>query len=161
VRPAADADISAWTHWLFTTHVRHYHQKYGTTGRLWQGRFKAFPVQDDHYLLTLLRYVERNAMRANLVARAEEWRWGSLNWRSRRDAPLALTPPPLPLPAWWTGFVNQPQTAAELESIRTSVNRQRPYGDPEWVKIKARESGLEQSLANVGRPRKSRPDPVC
>ena len=77
VRPTSDNDIAAWTRWLFTTHVRHYHEKYGTTGRLWQGRYKSFLIQDDHYLLTVLRYVERNAARANLVERAEDWHWGS------------------------------------------------------------------------------------
>jgi putative transposase len=161
VRPNGDADIANWTRWLFTTHVRHYHEKHGTTGRLWQGRYKSFHVQDDHYLLALLRYVERNALRANLVSRAEDWRWGSLNWRAARRAPLELSSPPVELPSYWKEFVNQPQTAAELEAIRTSVNRQRPFGDPDWVERRARDAGLGQSLTNVGRPRKSRCGPIC
>ena len=117
--------------WLFTTHARHYHAKYGTTGHVWQGRYKHFAVQDDHYLFALMRYVERNALRAKLVMRAEDWKWGSLNWRGQSDSPLILTPPPLDLPASWTEIVNMPQTSAELDAIRTSVNRQRPFGDPE------------------------------
>jgi putative transposase len=161
VRPAADGDIPNWMRWLFTTHVRHYHEKYGTSGRLWQGRYKSFLIQDDHYLLTVLRYVERNAQRAKLVSRAEQWRWSSLNWRVARNAPLALSEPPLALPRYWVDFVNQPQTAAEIESIRTSVNRQRPFGDPDWVERRARETGLAQSLIAVGRPRKSRSGPIC
>jgi hypothetical protein len=52
-------------------------------------------------------------------------------------------------------------TGAELEAIRTSVNRQRPFGDPEWVKEKARESGLNQSLVDVGRPRRPRSGTFC
>jgi putative transposase len=160
VRPIRDDDIAEWTRWLFTTHVRHYHEKYGTTGRLWQGRYKSFLIQHDHYLLTVLRYVERNAARAKLVSRAEDWRWGSLNWRAARASPLALAAPPLELPAYWRDFVNQPQTAAELDAIRTSVNRQRPFGDPDWVERRAREAGLSQSLVNVGRPRKSRCGPI-
>jgi putative transposase len=161
VRPTGDNDIARWTRWLFTTHVRHYHEKYGTTGRLWQGRYKSFLIQDDHYLLTVLRYVEGNARRAKLVARAEEWRWGSLNWRAAKVPPLVLTTPPLELPTYWAQFVNQPQTAAEVEAVRTSVNRQRPFGDSEWVERRAREAGLEQSLISVGRPRKPRSGPFC
>jgi putative transposase len=161
VRPARAADISRWIQWLCTTHARHYHSKHQTSGRLWQGRFKAFLVQDDHYLLTLLRYVERNALRKNLVTRAEDWRWGSLNWRLRRSSPLGLTPPPTALPSAWHEWVNQPQTAAELAAIRASVNRQRPFGDPDWVVKQADDSGLAQSLISVGRPRKSRSDPFC
>jgi putative transposase len=161
VRPRESTDLSRWTQWLFTTHVRHYHEKYGTAGRLWQGRYKAFLVQDDHYLLTLIRYVERNALRKKLVQRAEDWRWGSLNWRQRDQAPVPLDTLPFALPANWIEFVNIPQTAAEVEAIRASVNRQRPFGDPDWVNRKAREAGLEQSLINVGRPRKRRCGPVC
>jgi putative transposase len=147
--------------WLFTTHARHYHEKHGTTGHVWQGRYKHFVVQDDHYLLTLLRYVERNALRARLVSRAENWRWGSLHWRSQRNSTLTLTPPPLALPSWWTEFVNQPQTAVELEAIRTGVIRQRPFGDPEWIAKNAEAAGLEQTLCSVGRPRRSRSGPIC
>ena len=74
VRPREAGDLPRWTRWLFTTHVRHYHEKHKTSGRLWQGRYKAFLSQDDHYLLTLIRYVERNALRKNLVKRAQDWR---------------------------------------------------------------------------------------
>lgn len=138
VQPRKNRDVSSWMHWLFTTHVRHYHQKHSTYGRLWQGPFKAVIVQDDHYLLTLLRYVERNALRAKLVGRAEDWRWGSLRWRTNGISPFPLTASPVPLPSYWLDLVNQPQTAAELEAIRNSVNKQIPFGDPEWV---ARQTG--------------------
>lgn len=161
VRQLGDEDIPRWIQWLCTTHARHYHSKHQTFGRLWQGRYRAFLVQGDHYLLTLLRYVERNALRKNLVTRAEDWRWGSLHWRLKPPGPIELTAPPLELPTAWTEWVNQPQTAAELEAIRTSVNRQRPYGDPEWVKEKAREASLDQTLVEVGRPKKRRSDPFC
>ena len=135
-------------------------EKYGTSGRLWQGRYKSFLSQDDHYLLTLIRYVERNALRKHLVKRAEDWRWGSLRWRLDDRSPLALERPPLVLPSNWCEFVNLPQTAAELDAIRTCVNRERPFGDPAWTREKARDAGLAQSLENVGRPRKRRCGPV-
>jgi putative transposase len=156
VRQSCATDIPRWLQWLCTTHARHYHAKHRSYGRLWQGRYRAFLVQSDHYLITLLRYVERNALRKNLVARAEDWLWGSLNWRLSGLSPVDLTAPPMALPRGWVEWVNQAQTAAELEAIRTSVNRQRPYGDADWVSANARDAGLEQSLAAVGRPRKVR-----
>jgi putative transposase len=156
VRPEQKDGIGKWLHWLCTTHARHHHLKHSTIGRLWQGRFKAFLVQDDHYLLTLMRYVERNALRKNLVERAEDWPWGSLHWRVTNRELLSLTPPPLKLPVGWKDWVNLPQTQAELEAIRTSVNRQRPFGDPAWVDAKASDAGLAQSLIGVGRPRRNR-----
>lgn len=161
VRPNGDGDIPRWMQWLFTTHASHYHRKHGTTGHVWQGRYKHFPVQGDHHLLTLIRYVERNALRANLVKRAEEWRWGSLHWRIREQNVVELSASPTPLPSAWIEFVNQPQSAAELQAIRTSVNRQRPFGDQDWVARAARSSELKQSLFDVGRPRRSRSGTIC
>jgi putative transposase len=159
VRPRGNGDLSRWMHWLFTTHVRHYHEKRGTNGRLWQGPFKAFIVQTDHYLLTLLRYVERNAQRANLVERAEHWRWGSLRWRTTDRSPFPLAPSPVPLPSYWVDLVNMPQTAAELEAIRASVNKQQPFGDPEWVARHAEKENLSQVPGGAGRRRTGRPVP--
>jgi putative transposase len=155
VRPVHAVDLGRWMHWVFTTHVRWHHAKYATTGRVWQGRFKAFPAQGDHHLLTVMRYVERNALRAHLVERAEDWEWGSLAWRRAASPPLALTAPPVALPSYWRHLVNEPQTAAELAEIRTCVNRQRPFGEEDWVKRQVGELGLEQSIRRVGRPGRS------
>jgi len=161
VQPRASLDVSRWMQWVFTTHVHWSHAKYQTTGRLWQGRFKAFLIQADHHLLTVMRYVERNALRANLVERAEDWRWGSLAWRRAWPAPVALSSAPIALPSYWRQLVNDPQTAAEVAEIRRCVNRQRPFGDEEWVINRAKELGMEQSLAPIGRPQRNRSVPVC
>jgi putative transposase len=147
--------------WLFTSHVRWHHAKYESCGRVWQGRFKAFLIQEDHHLLTVMRYVERNALRAQLVERAEDWRWGSLAWRSRNRPPVRLIESPVPLPSYWRHLVNEPQSSAELEEIRTCVNRQRPFGEKGWVAEHAAELGIEHSLHPMGRPRRSRTVPVC
>src|SRR5438132_4001899 len=52
--PQRDNDLSRWMQWLLTTHVRRYHEHYHTSGHIWQGRFKAFPIQEDEHLLTVL-----------------------------------------------------------------------------------------------------------
>ena len=132
MRPRRDGDLARWAHWLFTTHARRYHKKYGTSGRVWQGRFKASIVQADRHFLILLRYVERNALTARLVGKAEDWEWGSLGWRNRACSPLPLAPSPVGLPQPWTDFVNEPQTIDELKAIRTAIERQAPYGEESW-----------------------------
>jgi len=67
--PQADGDLSRWMQWVLTAHVRRYHRHYGSSGHVWQGRFKAFPIQADGHLLTVLRYIERNPVRAGLGGR--------------------------------------------------------------------------------------------
>ncbi|MDH5670073.1 MAG: transposase [Nitrospira sp.] len=78
VWPTRGRDLRRFLHWLLTAHVRRYHRHYQSSGHVWQGRFKAFPIQRDDHLLTVLRYIERNLLRAGLVARADEWRWSNL-----------------------------------------------------------------------------------
>jgi putative transposase len=153
MRPRAGEDLTEWMHWAFTTHVRWYHAKYQTTGRVWQGRFKAFLIQEDHHLLTVMRYVERNALRARMVERAENWPWGSLAWRREPRPPVRISESPVVLPSYWRQWVNEPQTEVELAAIRTCVNRGRPFGAEQWVKQRAADLGLESSLNPAGRPR--------
>ena len=146
-------DTSRWMQWLLTTFSHRYHRRYGSCGRLWQGRFKAFPIEQDVHLLTVMRYVERNALRAGLVDRAEAWPWGSLAWRHRGAVEGLLASPPIQLPTDWVDRVNAPQTAEELDAIRQCVNRQRPFGAEAWVEQASVELGLESSLRPNGRPR--------
>jgi putative transposase len=155
VRPPDDTALSRWMQWLLTTHVRRRHQLRGTDTHLWQGRYKAFPVERDQHLLTVTRYVERNALRAGLVTRAENWPWSSASWRCRSCSPLDLTPMPIVPPGDWTEWVNEPQTATELEALRICARRQRPFGSPPWVAETATNLALTQSLRPVGRPRKN------
>ena len=78
--PREDGDLSRWMHWLMTSHVRCCHRHYKTSGHVWQGRFKAFPIQSDEHLLTVLRYVERNPVRAKTIPirKAQKWPWSHL-----------------------------------------------------------------------------------
>ena len=110
--PHADGDLSRWMQWLLTAHVRRYHRHYGGSGHVWQSRFKAFPIQQDEHLLTVLRYVERNALRAGLARRAEDWPWGSLAEWGRRVADSFLHPGPVPRGREWLSWVNRAQTEA-------------------------------------------------
>jgi putative transposase len=141
---------------LTLTHTQrwHAHRRSAGSGHLYQGRFKSFIVQQDDHLLTVLRYVERNALRANLVKRAEEWRWGSL-WRYTHGdtkAKALLSEWPVERPRHWTQRVNRPETEAELQSLRRSVNRGSPFGSAPWVGRVANRLGLASTLRPRGRP---------
>ncbi len=152
--PLADGDLSRWMHWLQNTHVRRYHQHYRTSGHIWQGRFKAFPIEQDDHLLTVLRYVERNPVRARLVRRAENWRWSSARLWAASERPQFLIPGPVRRPKDWLAWVNQAITKPELEALRRSVTRGAPFGNEAWTAKTAIELGLESTLRPRGRPRK-------
>ncbi|MBT8098560.1 MAG: transposase [Gammaproteobacteria bacterium] len=151
--PYGDGDMSRWMHWLMTAHVVRYHKKYGTTGRIWQGRYKSFPIEQDEHLLTVLRYVERNPVRANLVSRAADWKWSSANQYHRELQQSLLTEPPTPRPDDWIDFVDQPQSSAELDALRRCSFKCSPYGTAAWVRYAADRLCLQSSLRGPGRPK--------
>lgn len=156
LRPHADGDLSAWMQWLLTSHVRRYHRHYHSSGHVWQGRFKAFPIEQDEHLIAVLRYVERNPLRANLVERAEDWAWSSLAWRGRGKRPSLLAKWPVACPRNWIERVNSPQSEAEVLALQQSIDRGAPIGDEHWKQRVAKRLGLESSLRPRGRPKKSR-----
>jgi putative transposase len=154
--PLHDGQLSHYMAWLLTAHVRRYHQHYHSSGHVWQGRFRDFAIQEDDHLLTVLRYVERNPVRACLVERAQDWLWSSAT--ASPAAGPTLHPGPVPRPGDWLEHVNQPQTEAEVQRLRESLRRRRPYGDSLWMGETARQLGLEASLRPRGRPRKPAPE---
>src|SRR5262249_45068832 len=104
--PPLISELSRWMRWLMTTHVRRYLRHYRSTGHVWQGRFKVFPTQEDEHLLTILRYIERNPLRAGLVDRAEAWPWSSLRWLVAPErAPVRLEPGTVPRGSLWVAGV--------------------------------------------------------
>ncbi len=156
--PEHDGDLALFMQRLTVTHVTRWQksrQRVGE-GHVYQGRFKSFPVETNKYFYQLVKYVERHALRANLVPHAEDWQWSSL-WR--REAGTAeqkrlLSKWPLPRPRKWLSFVNEAETEAELESLRRSVQRGQPFGSVQWIEETARQLNLESTLRPRGRPRK-------
>ena len=157
VWPRDDCDVTDFLQWLTSTQTMRWHAHYGTSGsgHLYQGRFKSFPIQSDEHLLTVLRYVERNPLRAGLVRRAEEWRWGSA-WRpgSNQATKAWLSAGPVSKPRNWCDLLNAPQTQAEVAALRRSAQRGTPFGSDLWMKRSATRLDLATSLRPRGRPRK-------
>ena len=156
--PEHDGDLSAFLQHLTNLHVKRWkraHDEIGL-GHLYQGRFKSFPIQTTDYFHAVVRYVERNPLRANLVSRAEAWPWSSLGQASAA-CPIPLSAWPVPSPAdqhrdLWIEHVNRPQSERELAGARASVNRGRPYGDDAWVTQAATRLDLGATMRPRGRP---------
>jgi putative transposase len=121
---------------------------------VYQGRFKSFPIGEDAHLLTVLRYVEANPLRAKLVERAQDWPFSSLSCpRSPRKKAALLSPWPVDRPRGWASVVNEPLASPRLEAVRVSVSRGRPFGDAAWAADLASRLGLRFTLNPRGRPR--------
>ena len=157
--PRRDAELSEVLRWITVTHTQRWHAHHHTagTGPVYQGRFKSFSVQTDEHFLTVARYVERNALRAKLVDRAEAWQWSSLWRRAQGNAKLAswLSDWPVERPCDWVPRVNRPQSLSELESLRLAVQRGRPFREEAWVRRMVRRFGMESTVRPRGRPKGS------
>jgi putative transposase len=156
--PREDGELPQYMQWLTMTHTQrwHAHRKSAGTGHLYQGRYKAFPVQPGLSLYRVLRYVERNPLRAGLVDRAEKWRWGSLWRRQQADPELSawLQRWPSGEPEDWLRRVNgHAETDEELRAIRECASRGAPLGSDIWRTQTAETLGLTSTLRPRGRPR--------
>jgi putative transposase len=124
-------------------------------GHLYQGRYKSFICQEDEHFHTLVRYVERNAKKANLVKRAENWKWSSA-WRRTYGTPnqqKLLASLPSPLPENYLDILNASQTQAEEDALERSLDKNIPYGTELWQHAMVKKYGLEQTMRGVGRPK--------
>lgn len=159
LRPTENGGMSNFLRWVSLTHTMRLHAHYHSAGEghVYQGRFKSFPIQDDDHFLVVCRYVERNALRAGLAKRAEDWKWGSLaRWLAKPEpVPKLLSPWPVRRPPNWTERVNQPLTDQELKAVRRSVKRGTPFGNSQWTEAIAQRLGLETTVRPRGRPRKA------
>ena len=154
--PKKDGDLIKFMGWLSNTHTRRWHMEKHTIGEghLYQGRYKSFICQNDNHFITLVQYVEQNALKAHLVEKAENWKWSSL-WRRECvnfEQKKLLSVWPVSVPDDYLSILNQIQMLPEEGDIEKAIIKSKPFGDDFWVAKTVKQFGLEQTLRNVGRP---------
>jgi putative transposase len=163
LRPG-ESSISRIVQSLLVSHTQRYHRFHRSSGHVWQGRFKSPVIQDDDHLMTVLRYIEANPLRAKLVKHAGEYCWSSFacHGNGRADPLLDSTPAYEALGVRadtrlrrWSAYVHQTPDANELEAIRRSNEMGLPYGESSWIDRLTRRLKLDLTIRPRGRPRKS------
>ncbi len=153
--PHSDGDLGVFMHWLTNAHTRRVHAQTKTvgTGPLYQGRYKSFLIENDTHLLTVMKYIERNPVRAGLSQSVEEWLWGSAHHRlTTTDAVKFIDESPVLLPHDYGGWVNTPDREDDLAQIRTSIKKNRPCGSVDWVSQMVDRFALDGTIRERGRP---------
>jgi putative transposase len=143
---------------LHSRHAQRVHRARDWRGHLWQGRFFS-SMLDDSYLWAAIRYVERNPVRARMIARAEDYPWSS----ARTHCGIGDDPLISAGSAWsrhlaamndWSRWLAIAEDSSQLENLRRGVNQGRPCGSPEFVaKLEAATGHCLRPGIN-GRPRK-------
>ena len=147
---------------LLVSHTQRYHRCHKTGGHVWQGRFKSPVIQDGDHLLCVLRYIEANPVRAEMVSAAGDYRWSSYAAHGLGKVDELLDPLPeyeatAAYPAVrcrrWSAYVHQTPPDAEAASIRRSNETGLPLGESNWVKRLAKKLNLDLTVRPRGRPR--------
>ncbi len=135
LRSIRDRDLAEFMHWLQTTHTALWRKARGTIGRgaVYQGRYKAIPVQHDGHFLRLCLYVERNPRRKGLVDRVEDWPWSGAARPTRETTRIIeLSGWPVSRPDNWEVILNEPERQRDVSIVREHIRRNRPFGDKVW-----------------------------
>ncbi len=165
LRPEFGQSISRILQSLTVAHTWRFHKRHHTSGHVWQGRFKSPVIQDDAHQLVVLRYIEANPLRAQMVTDPSEYRWSSFPCHGLgRDDPLVS-----PFPEWedlgrseaerrkrWRAKVCAAQSEAELMTVRGSLRSGRPFGASDWTEQMAKRLNIELIPRPQGRPRKQK-----
>ena len=150
--PDSLARCFAGTNLIYTQHTN---RKQGRSGRLWQNRFFSCPVDKDEYLWPVLRYIDRNPIRARLVSKAWDYRWSSARHHVTGEADALLNEPDWLLAElrerkYRSYLKNEPEEL--MSEIRRSAGTGRPLGNAAFL------SALESRLSRViGVKKRGRP----
>lgn len=130
----------------------------GWRGHLWQGRFASYPM-DEAYTVAATAYIERNPVKAGLVARAEDWPWSSAAGHVRRTGDAVaegawLTDQTAGWVCSWAEHLAGPAEPDLGERLRRHENTGRPLGGETFVRKLERALGRRLTPGRPGRPRK-------
>lgn len=156
--PREDGDLARFFQWITATHTKRWHavRESAGQGHIYQGTYKSNLCETDRHFLQLVRYVERNPLRAKLVQQAEDWRWSSI-WRRERGTEVQknlLSEWPVDIPTQYLQWLNAPQNQEELDAIRGALRRGSPYGSDIWTGAMIDTHHLETTVRPPGRPKK-------
>lgn len=148
-------------------YVRHVNHAYKRSGTLWEGRYRATVVDSAQYLLTVMRYIELNPLRAGMVERPEDYPWSSyrgnalgmggaeFDWLSPHEEYLRLGAMPEARQAAYRALFATEINGDALAAIRERTHKAWALGGADFV---ARVEQLSQRRAaskGVGRPRRA------
>jgi putative transposase len=158
VQPVKDGDMGEFFHKVTVTHAKRWHTVRGSTGQghIYQGTYKSNLCESGEHFLRLVRYVERNAARAKLVDKAENWRWGSawIRLHGTEQQKKLLSEWPMEVPDDYYGLLNEPEHEEDLGVLRNALRRGCPYGSDLWTAAMIDAHHLESTTRARGRPRR-------
>ncbi len=167
---AHDKDgISRMMQYLGRHYVPYVNHTYGTGGSIWEGRYKASLIHDEEYLLTCMRYIELNPVRANMVRSPAHYRWSSYrhNGQGKEDTLVtyhaiykALRKTRASRQEAYKALFKAHLDEGVLDEIRSAWQTGTPLGNDDFRQKVEDKLKCKVGQARRGRPRKPREDEV-
>lgn len=165
IKTSATATISDIMKAITIAHTRYYHHTYQASGHIWQGRFKSPIVSDDEYLLTLMRYIEQNPLRAGMVKEPDKYPFSSCSANIKIEKDILVDKEDNPVYVTlgatledrarrYREFVLRPLEDNRLESIRKSLGGQSHFASQEF-QAQINELLIAKQKRQRGRPRRN------
>ena len=145
-------------------YVRYCNAVYKRTGTLFEGRFKSSLVDSERYLLTCMRYIELNPVRAGMASCPENYRWssyhhhvavGNMAWLADPDEYLRLASTPKQRAQAYRALFAQALAASDLDAIRTHINKDCALGSAKFQAEIGLVLGRRANIVQQGRPKKN------
>lgn len=165
---AAAGAVSRMMQAVGRRYVRAFNQKYARTGTLWEGRFRSCLVDSGRYLLTCLRYIELNPVRAGLAAVPWDYRWSSVHAHLGLQSCPLLRPHPTLVAlggddarrtARYRALLMEPQEDAQLDEVRDHLHQERALGSSRFRAMVEKTLRRPAGVRAPGRPaRAARPE---
>jgi putative transposase len=144
-------------------YVQYFNTQYDRTGTLWAGRYRATLIEPATYLLTCMRYVELNPVRAKLVEHVRNYPWSSYHANALNTVDGLVTPHAQYRRLGHTKATRQAAyrklfrarlAAADLQAIRDATNKGWVLGSERFKAKVETLSGRRAKPLPKGRPKK-------
>ncbi len=161
VTPEGEAGIAKLMQAIGRRYVQYVNRSYRRSGSLWEGRYKSSVIQAETYLLTCMRYIELNPVRAEMVKDPAHYRWSSYRHNGLGQSDSRIIPHPVFLALNWDA--TERQTAyrtlfrSELDEealadIRLALSQSQPLGHGRFGDQICAAAGIRRTQKRPGRP---------
>ncbi|UXH79345.1 transposase [Roseateles amylovorans] len=169
VTPSTDDGLSRTMQALGRRYVAAYNQRHSRVGTLWEGRFRAAPIEAEAYLLPVMRSIELNPQRAGLVQDPADYVWSSAaHHLGRRRDPLLTDPPgfwalgntPFERELAWRRLLEEGEQESERKRLVDAALKGWPLGSARFLQLLGDVSERPLTPRPRGRPPKIKPVPI-
>jgi putative transposase len=141
-----------------------FNQTHGSSGTVWEGRFKSCLIDPEAYFLLVQKYIEQNPVRVGLVQKPEEWAWSSyrhhagsetIPWIADHPSYWAIANTPFERQMAWQRAVLEPLSLNEVEKVSKHLSYGWPLASDVFLKQLSQKTSRPLQPRSAGRPKKS------